>query len=126
MDIVLKIVVLPIFALLLSACAPQVPLVVIPARQIETRKITLGAVQRAVKKGAASADVIDVLSSPNIVASNADGSETWVYDKVITEQETVVGSNGSVSVRSTRTMMVVVKFDKNHVVDTVQYHQTSY
>ena len=72
------------------------------------------------------ADVIDVLSSPNIVASNADGSETWVYDKVITEQETVVGSNGSVSVRSTRTMMVVVKFDKNHVVDAVQYHQTSY
>jgi len=70
--------------------------------------------------------VINALSSPNIVTSNADGSETWVYDKVSTEQENAAGSNGNVSVRSTRTMMVVVKFDKSHIVDSVQYRQTSY
>ena len=110
---------------LLSACAPA-PLAVIPARQIETQKITLGAVQSVVKKGASSADVINALSSPNIVTSNADGSETWVYDKVSTEQENASGINGSVTVRSSRTMMVVVKFDKNRIVETVQYRQTSY
>jgi len=109
----------------LLACS-QAPLAVIPARQIETQKITLGAVQSQVKKGASSSDVINALSSPNIVTSNADGSETWVYDKVSTEQENAAGSNGNVSVRSTRTMMVVVKFDKSHIVDSVQYRQTSY
>ena len=113
------------FCAILIACA-QTPLAVIPARQIETQKITLGSVQSQVKKGASSADVINALSSPNIVTSNSDGSETWVYDKLSTEVEAAGGSNSGVLVKSTRTMMVVVKFDKNHIVENVQYRQTSY
>jgi len=108
------------------SCAPKVPLAVIPARQIETQKTTLGNVQRIVKKGASNADVIEALSSPNIVTTNNDGTETWVYDKVLTEAEYVQGQNSGVAVRSTRTMIVVIKFDKNSKVDTVQYRQTSY
>jgi len=121
-----KIIILGLISSPLLLACSQAPLAVIPARQIETQKITLGAVQSQVKKGASSSDVINALSSPNIVTSNADGSETWVYDKVSTEQENAAGSNGNVSVRSTRTMMVVVKFDKSHIVDSVQYRQTSY
>jgi hypothetical protein len=79
-----------------------------------------------VKKGASNADVIEALSSPNIVTTNNDGTETWVYDKVLTEAEYVQGQNSGVAVRSTRTMIVVIKFDKNSKVDTVQYRQTSY
>ena len=82
--------------------------------------------QRIVKKGASSADVVSALSSPNIVTSNADGTETWVYDKLSTEQETAVGVNGSVSVKSTRTLLVVIKYDKNQLVENVQYRQTAY
>ena len=111
---------------LLIACAPPVPLATIPARQIETQKVTLGNVQRIVKKGASSADVIGALSSPNIVTSNKDGTETWVYDKIMTESESATGPNGAVSVSSTRTMIVVIKFDQAHQVETVQYRQTSY
>ena len=107
----------------LISCAP---LAVIPARQVETQKTTLGNIQRIVKKGASNADVIEALSSPNIVTTNNDGTETWVYDKVMTEAETTSGINGSVMVKSTRTMIVVIKFDKNSKVDTVQYRQTSY
>ena len=48
----------------LISCAPYAPLAVIPARQIETQKTTLGNVQRIVKKGASNTDVIEALSSP--------------------------------------------------------------
>jgi outer membrane protein assembly factor BamE (lipoprotein component of BamABCDE complex) len=103
-----------------------VPLATIPARQVETQKITLGSVQRFVKRGASSADVVEALSSPNIVTSNSDGTETWVYEKTFSERESAFNSNASVSVSSTRNMIVVIKFDKNQVVENVQYRQTSY
>jgi hypothetical protein len=66
------------FALLaLVGCStpppPSSPLAIIPARKIEIQKITLGNVQMVVKKGASSTDVIQALSSPNIVTSNKDG-----------------------------------------------------
>ena len=110
----------------LLGCSSPAPFATIPARQIETQKVTLGNVQMIVKKGASSADVISALSSPNIVTSNKDETETWVYDKIMTESETAHGNNGMVSVRSTRTMIVVIKFDREHRVETVQYRQTSY
>ena len=44
----------------------------------------------------------------------------------MSENEYVQGQNSGVAVRSTRTMIVVIKFDKNSRVDSVQYRQTSY
>jgi hypothetical protein len=114
------------FSFLLVACAPSVPLATIPARQVETQKITLGSVQLIVKKGASNADVIGALSSPNIVTTNNDGTETWVYDKITSEAEYVQGRSSGVAVQSNRTMIVVIKFDKAGRVETVQYRQTSY
>jgi len=115
-----------IFSLLLTACTSSAPLAVIPARKVEAQKVTLGNVQMTVKKGATNSDVINALSSPNIITSNSDGTETWVYDKLMVEAEYAEGANSGVAVKSTRTMMVVIKFDKNSRVDTVQYRQTSY
>ena len=113
----------------IGGCA-QVPLAAIPARQIETQRITLGNVQQVVKKGAANSDVIAALSSPNIITTNSDGTETWVYDKISSEAEVVggpgFGGSAAVAVKSSRTMIVVIKFDKNSKVDTVSYRQTSY
>ena len=111
---------------LVSCVSRQAPLATIPARQVETQKITLGNVQMVVKKGATNADVIGALSSPNIVTSNNDGTETWVYDKIMTEAEYAQGENTGVGVRSSRTLIVVIKFDKNSRVETVQYRQTAY
>ena len=111
---------------LVSCVSRQAPLATIPARQVETQKITLGNVQMAVKKGANNADVIGALGSPNIVTTNKDGTETWVYDKITTEAEYSQGENTGVSVASTRTMIVVVKYDKFSKVEDVQYRQTSY
>jgi len=114
-----------VFALQLVACA-QAPMAVVPARQIETQRITLGNLQSSVKKGATSSEVVAALSSPTIVTSNRDGTETWVYDKIITESESATGFRSSVSVSSTRTFIVVVKFGLDGLVETVQYRQTSY
>lgn len=123
----LKISLVYVTLLFLAGCSyQQAPLVTIPARQIETQRITLGNVQKSVRAGASSADVIEALSSPNIVTTNKDGTETWVYDKITSESEYAVGQNSGVAVRSSRTLIVVIKFDKNNRVENVQYRQTSY
>jgi len=108
----------------LSAC--QAPLATIPARQVETQKITLGSVQSKIKVGVTNSEVIEVLGSPNIVTTNADKTETWVYDKVMSEVEKADGWSTEVKVSSTRTMIVTIKFDKEGKVRDVAYRQTSY
>lgn len=102
------------------------PLALIPARKIETTKISLANVQKSVKVGTSSSAVIDALSSPNIITSNPDGSETWIYDKISSESEFATGLNSSVSASSSRTLIVVIKFDKSNKVESVQYRQTSF
>ena len=119
--------VFPTIALLVACQAPvQAPLAVIPNRQQEVTKITLGGVQANLKKGAASATVIDVLGSPNLVTSNADGTETWVYDKMSFEQEVAVSGSSGVSTKSSRTMLVVIRFDSSKKIEEIKYRQTSY
>ena len=44
--------------------------------------MTLGIVQRDIKIGTPQAEVAAVLGSPNIVTQDAEGLETWIYDKV--------------------------------------------
>lgn len=114
-----------LFSFYLVGCV-QAPLAAIPSRQLETQKTTLGSVQSRVRVGASSEDVILALSSPNIVTSNPDGTETWVYDKISSESEYATGYNSGVSVKSTRTLIVVIKFNKSSQVESVQYRQTSY
>jgi hypothetical protein len=111
----------------LTACYTRpAPLALIPARQIEVAKITLGNVQKNIKVGASASEVIQVISSPNIITSNPDGGEIWIYDKIANENEFATGLNSGVSVSSSRTLIVVIKFDKLNKVESVQYRQTSY
>lgn len=49
---------------------------------VQEEEFTLGAVQRQVKVGASQDEVAIALGSPNIVTQDADGKETWIYDKV--------------------------------------------
>lgn len=118
---------IPLFFLM--ACQ-QVPLAMIPARNIEADRLTLGSVQARLKIGEPSSVVIDALGSPNIVTSNGDDTETWVYDKVSTEVEYAAAqgffNQSGVASRSTRTMVVVVKFDKLKRIENVRYRQTTY
>jgi len=51
----------------------------------QERKLTLGVVQSSVREGMSQADVAAALGSPNIVTTDVEGNETWIYDKVATE-----------------------------------------
>lgn len=120
--------------ILLVGCASQTQTPLLQSRQIETEKITLGSVQSRLHEGSSSAEVIAALGSPNIVATNPDKTETWVYDKMFTETEiSASGINlpfsSSVSgakARSSRTLIVTIKYNKAKTVESIQYRQTSY
>ena len=48
-------------------------------------RITVGKVQREIKIGMSSAQVVEILGSPNIVSTDEERREVWVYDKVATD-----------------------------------------
>lgn len=121
---------------------------------VQEQQMTLGIVQRDIKIGTSQADVAMVLGSPNIVTQDADGKETWIYDKV--SSITSYGSSGfgvgigggaggfgshagglglanvgynkhGGTVQSNqKTLTVVLKFDDNHNVASFSYHMSSF
>lgn len=107
-------------------------------RNTTDRDLTVGVVQKEIKKGMSGADVATALGSPNIVTKDADGKETWVYDKIATEvtysqsqsawflifggEATQSGSASSTQ----RTLTVVIKFDTQSKVETCTYHSSKF
>ena len=49
-------------------------------------RISVANVQREIKVGMSGADVVAVLGSPNMVTTDSERREIWVYDKVATER----------------------------------------
>jgi len=47
--------------------------------------LTVGKVQREIKLGMSSAQVAETLGSPNMVTTDEQRREVWVYDKIATE-----------------------------------------
>ncbi len=97
------------------------------------KKLTTGVVQREIRKGMASADVAEALGSPNIVSTDEDGREVWIYERFATD--VTAASTGwfilwhaRKSVRSStqRTLTVIVKFDHDHKVRDFAYHSSSF
>ena len=93
-----------------------------------------------------AAEVAEVLGSPNIVTTDENRNETWIYDKISSDvtysrsSGTVVGlifgssgggvgtgskSSGSTST-SQRTLTVVIKFDENNLVHDFSYHSSQF
>ena len=121
---------------------------------IKEQQMTLGLIQRNIKVGTSQADVAEILGSPNIVTQDANGLETWIYDKV--SSITAYGSsgfgvgvgglgggygsggfggglanvgynkNGGVHQSVQKTLTVVLKFDNNHNVSSFTYHMSAF
>lgn len=105
-------------------------------------KLTVGVVQRSIDIGMSSAAVVEVLGSPNIVSTDSERREVWVYDKVsrtsAAEVSKVGGSlilgmgvvGGSKSSRTTATsqksLTIIIKFDDNDLVRDFSYRQSSF
>jgi len=85
-----------------------------------------------------SADVITALGSPNIVSTDDQHREVWVYDKIATDVSysnssafgtiLILGASANSGSQSTnqRTLTIAVKFDESHKVRDFSYHQTSF
>lgn len=117
----------------LSACQPTPP-----KPQTPPETLTVGTVQKEIRVGMSGADVVSVLGSPNMVTTDDQRRETWVYDKVATESVTsssnawvfavIVGGKGSTETSSTtqRTLTIVIKFDEHGKVRDFAYHSSKF
>lgn len=137
MSILLNSVVVLLLVAGLSACAPAS----YHKSQVEgssSDRLTVGKVQREIKVGMSSADVIGALGSPNVVTTDEQRREVWVYDKVSTENvysnsqggATILVLSGyrsaGASNTSQRTLTITVKFDKESRVRDFSYHSTQF
>ena len=128
----------------------QVPL----TTPVQEQQMTLGLVQKNIEVGTSQADVAVLLGSPNIVTQDADGYETWIYDKV--SSISAYGSSGfgaglgglgggigsggfgggianagynkkgGVTQSVQKTLTVVLKFDDNKKVSSFTYHMSAF
>ncbi len=113
-------------------------------------RLTVGKVQREIHVGMSGAEVAQVLGSPNIVTTDEERREVWVYDRIATEtvfsesrggvMALIFGWTGgaagavvpraetSAGARATtqRTLTVIVKFDKEGRVRDFAYHATKF
>lgn len=112
----------------------------------EGDRLTVGAVQREIKVGMSGAEVASVLGSPNIVTTDEERRESWIYDKISSEvaysrsSGTIVGllfgsSGGGLGAGSKsagaasstqKTLTVIIKFDGNGLVRDFAYHTSSF
>lgn len=109
-------------------------------RQAEdpSSRLTLGTVQRQIRVGMTNTDVAEVLGAPNMVTSDEQRRETWVYDRVATESAVsssaggggilLLGAMSSAGARSStqRTLTVIVKFDAAGRVRDYSYRSSSF
>jgi len=120
----------------------------------DSDKVTVGNVQREIHVGMSGAEVVAVLGSPNVVTTDEDRHEVWVYDKVATEARYSRSSGGLAAVllggvligdglfggagggstnyaagassTSQRTLTVVIYYDAANRVRDFAYHSSSF
>lgn len=138
-----------IAAMLLAGCVPASQHVR-EVRAEDADRLTVGTVQREIRVGMSGAEVAQALGSPNIVSTDEQRREVWIYDKISTETAyssssggvralflgigSDVGggggggfgsSSGAVS-KTQRTLTVIIKFDNAGRVRDFAYHTSSF
>ncbi len=103
-----------------------------------TDRVTVGTVQKEIKVGMSAPEVAAALGSPNIVSTDEERREVWIYDKIasdrVVSQDSGFGSLlilGSSGVRgaassSQRTLTIIIKFDKDNKVRDFSYHTSRF
>lgn len=113
-------------------------------------RVTVGTVQKEIRIGMSGAEVAAALGSPNIVSTDEERREVWIYDKFATDASyskssggigaLLIGIGGAVagaaggsantstgaSSVSQRTLTVIIKFDENGLVRDFAYHTSSF
>jgi outer membrane protein assembly factor BamE (lipoprotein component of BamABCDE complex) len=113
-------------------------------------RVSVGKVQREIRVGMSGAEVAQALGSPNIVTTDEERREVWIYDKISTDRVYStssgglsalilgagggaaggIGGSGSASAgaasTSQRALTVIVKFDLEKKVRDFAYHQSRF
>jgi len=113
-------------------------------------RLTVGKVQKEIRVGMSGAEVAEVLGSPNIVSTDEERREVWIYDKVATDYVQSSSSGGvsalilgigsavgglgggnysssaGASSRSQRTLTIIIKYDKEGKVRDFVYHTSKF
>ena len=120
------------------------------AQDDSTARLTVGTVQREIRVGLTGAEVVDVLGAPNVVTTDAERNETWVYDKVATESvhstssagvaALILGAGGDTAgagvgtlarsagatARTQRTLTIVIRFGADARVREFSYRASQF
>ena len=115
-----------------------------------TDRMTVAKVQKEIRVGMSGADVAQALGSPNIVSTDEERREVWIYDKIATDHAYssssggvsalflgfgpgVAGAGGGsatsasgASSTSQRTLTVIIKFDTVGKVRDFAYHTSRF
>ena len=113
-------------------------------------KLTVGKVQRQISVGMPGSAVAQVLGSPNIVTTDEQRREVWVYDKISTDTVYSTSSGGIMSLilgggsdggglvggnynassgarsQSQKTLTIIIKFDNKGLVRDFSYNASSF
>lgn len=117
-------------------------------------RLTVGTVQRDIEVGMSGAEVAEVLGSPNVVTTDEERREVWIYDKISTQSafsnssgsfgSSVLGipfidnglligagratASGAAGAQDTsqRTLTIVIKFDEAGLVRDYGYHASRF
>jgi outer membrane protein assembly factor BamE (lipoprotein component of BamABCDE complex) len=113
-------------------------------------RVTVGKVQKEIRVGMSGAEVAQVLGSPNIVSTDEERREVWIYDKIATDHAysesrggimaLILGWGGSAagaaggsmsssagaSSTSQRTLTIIIKYDKEGKVRDFSYHTSRF
>lgn len=123
---------------LLIYCLPLIVSCSTVDYNIKDEQMTVAKAQREIKVGMSSSDVIEVLGSPNMISTDDQRREVWVYDKVSTSvssssSNTGVwlllfgsGSNSMKSSSTQRTLTIIIKFDNNNKVRDFAYRTSAF
>jgi len=128
----MKNILILVLVLLISACTH--PVSVGP----NATNLTVGKVQGEIKEGMAASAVAIILGSPNIVTTDENRREVWIYDKVSSNSVNttnsgygtliILGANTSQSESTTtqKTLTIIIKFDKDKKVRDFAYNYTQF
>ena len=103
-------------------------------QELREEQMTVAKAQREIKIGMSSAEVVEIMGSPNMVTTDDKRRETWVYDRVSQQISSsssgvwllVVGGGSSRSSSNSRTLTVIVKFDEKSNVRDFSYRTSTF
>jgi len=102
----------------------------------EGDNLSIAKVQKEIRVGMSSTDVVSILGSPNMVTTDEKRRESWVYDKVSTEgmASTSKGTGflwfpadrNATASRTQKTLTIVIKFDEKGMVRDFAYNTSKF